>query len=178
MTLPDHFALFDLPARFEIDLDELERAYRSVQSRVHPDRHASGTPAERRIAMQWASRANEAYRTLKSPQRRAAYLCERAGVPIEAESNTSMPGPFLVQQLEWREALDDARTSGSPAVLERMKTTMQAERERLQREIGRALDEAHDPSRAAALVRQLMFVDRFAGEIGLAEQDHEAEADE
>jgi molecular chaperone HscB len=130
MTLPDHFALFDLPARFEIDLDELERAYRSVQSRVHPDRHASGTPAERRIAMQWASRANEAYRTLKSPQRRAAYLCERAGVPIEAESNTSMPGPFLVQQLEWREALDDARTSGSPAALEPMKTTMRAERER------------------------------------------------
>lgn len=178
MTLPDHFALFDLPARFEIDLDELERAYRSVQSRVHPDRHASGTPAERRIAMQWASRANEAYRTLKSPQRRAAYLCERAGVPIDAESNTAMPGPFLVQQLEWREALDDARTSGSPAALARMKTTMRAERERLQREIGRALDEAHDPSRAAALVRQLMFVDKFAGEIGLAEQDHEAEADE
>jgi molecular chaperone HscB len=178
MSLPDHFALFDLPARFQIDLDELEQAFRSVQSRVHPDRHVAGTAAERRIAMQWASRANEAYRTLKSPQRRAAYLCERAGVPIDAELNTSMPGAFLVQQLEWREALDDARAAGTLAALEDVKATMRTERDRLQREIGRALDEQHDPSRAAALVRQLMFVDKFASEIGLAEQDREAEADE
>jgi molecular chaperone HscB len=176
MSLPDHFELFDLPVRFQIDLDQLERSYRNVQARVHPDRHAAGTAGERRVAMQWASRANEAYRTLKSPQRRAAYLCERAGVPIEAESNTAMPGSFLMQQLEWREAVGDARESGEPAALERIKSTMQAERDRLQRELGAALDDEQDHALAATLVRQLMFIDKLAAEIGLAEHDREDRA--
>ncbi len=68
--------------------------------------------------MQWATQANEAYRTLKSPLKRAAYLCERAGVPIDAESNTSMPAEFLMQQLQWREALDDARAERDDAALQ------------------------------------------------------------
>ncbi len=106
---PDHFQLFDLPPRFALDMAALDSAYRSVQGQVHPDRFAAGTAAENRVAMQWATQANEAYRTLKSPLKRAAYLCERAGVPIDAESNTTMPTEFLMQQLQWREALDDAR---------------------------------------------------------------------
>ena len=83
---------------------------------MHPDRFASGTAAERRVAMQWATRANEAYTTLRSPQRRAAYLVERAGVPINAETNTAMPPAFLMQQMEWREALDEVR--GDSAALD------------------------------------------------------------
>ena len=86
----DHFALFDLPVRFALDDGELEQAYRRVQAQVHPDRFASAGAAERRVAMQWAARANEAFRTLRSPVARAAYLCERHGQPIEAESNTAM----------------------------------------------------------------------------------------
>ena len=91
MPHPDHFQLFDLPASFALDRDALDRAFRSVQSSVHPDRHAAGSAVERRVAMQWATRANEAYQTLKSPLKRAAYLCEQAGVPIGAETNTAMP---------------------------------------------------------------------------------------
>src|SRR6187402_2990730 len=106
---PDHFQLFDLLPRFALDMAALDHAYRSVQGQVHPDRFAASTAAENRVAMQWATQANEAYRTLKSPLKRAAYLCERAGVPIDAESNTTMPTEFLMQQLHWREALDDAR---------------------------------------------------------------------
>ncbi len=101
-----------MPARFALDEAELERAHKDVQSKVHPDRFASGSAAERRVAMQWAARANEAYRTLKSPLSRAAFLCERAGVPIDANVNTSMPVEFLAQQMEWREVLDDARADG------------------------------------------------------------------
>jgi molecular chaperone HscB len=168
MSHPDHFELFGLPPRFKIDPDALERAYKDVQSRVHPDRFAAGTAAERRVAMQWATRANEAYTTLRSPQKRAAYLVERAGVPINAETNTAMPPAFLMQQMEWREALDDAR--GDPAALARLRTTMNEERDRLLAAIGQAIDETHDHARAAALVRQLMFVDRFASEIGTADQ--------
>ena len=168
MSHPDHFELFGLPPRFAIDLDALERAYKGVQARVHPDRFASGTAAERRVAMQWSTRANEAYTTLRSAQKRAGYLVERAGVPINAETNTAMPPAFLMQQMEWREALDEAR--GDPAELVEVRATMNDERDELLAAIGRAIDDAQDWTGAAALVRQLMFIDRFASEIGHADE--------
>jgi molecular chaperone HscB len=168
MSHPDHFELFGLPPRFAIDPEALERAYRDVQARVHPDRFAAGTAAERRVAMQWATRANEAYTTLRSPQKRAAYLVERAGVPIEAETNTAMAPAFLMQQMEWREALDEA--GGDAVALGELRATMDEERRRLLAALGQAIDETHDYAQAASLVRQLMFVDRFASEIGVADE--------
>ena len=162
---PDHFELFNLTPRFELDPATLDSAYRSVQAQVHPDRFAAGSAAENRIAMQWATQANEAYRTLRSPLKRAAYLCERAGVPIDAESNTAMPGEFLMQQLRWREALDDARASHNSALLQALDDKTTSERDRLLGEITQALDVASDPTHAASLVRQLMFIEKFGTEI-------------
>jgi molecular chaperone HscB len=169
MPHPDHFQLFQLPASFALDRDALDRAFRSVQSSVHPDRHASGSAVERRVAMQWATRANEAYQTLKSPLKRAAYLCEQAGVHIGAETNTAMPAAFLHQQMEWREALEEVRERSDAEALHGLDRTMAAERERLISELHQALDVDRDHALAAALVRQLMFVEKFATEVGAAE---------
>lgn len=168
--LPDHFQLFNLPARFVLDANALDRAYREVQAQVHPDRFAAGTAAEGRVAMQWATRANEAYQTLKSPLKRAAYLCERAGAAIGAESNTAMPPEFLTQQLGWREALDDAREQRDRAALQSLRNQTKAERDRVLQRIERALDIDGEYALAAALVRQLMFVEKFATEISAAEE--------
>lgn len=168
LALPDHFKLFNLQRRFAIDALALDEAYRTVQSQVHPDRFVSGTAAEGRVAMQWATRANEAYRTLKSPLKRAAYLCEIAGVAVEADSNTAMPADFLTQQMEWREALDDARDAGDGATLLQLNATMEAERARIIGEIAHALDVDAAYRLAAARVRQLMFVEKFGSEVSSA----------
>lgn len=170
----DFFALFGLPARFALDAAELERAYRQVQAQVHPDRFASGTAGERRAAMQWAAHANEAFQTLRSPMRRAAYLCERAGVPVEAETNTAMPPAFLMRQLEWRERLDDARRAADADELRELVAAVEAERTGLLASIGQALDRDGDAARAASDVRQLMFVEKFAAEIAAAAEAIEA----
>ena len=69
--MQNHFELFQLPARFDVDMDTLDAAYREVQGRVHPDRFVNASDAEKRVAMQWATRANEAYQTLRNPQKRA-----------------------------------------------------------------------------------------------------------
>jgi molecular chaperone HscB len=161
----DHFSLFDLPARYALDLDALERAYRRVQAQVHPDRHAAASPAERRVAMQWAARANEAYTALRSPLARAAYLCEQRGAPIEAESNTAMPAAFMQQQLQWREALDDARAAGQGAAVQALADELAATRRDLQAHVGSALDQNDDAAAAARLVRQWMFVERFGEDV-------------
>ena len=164
----DHFGLLDLPPRFAVDEAELERAYRRVQAQVHPDRFATAGAAERRVAMQWAARANEAFRTLRSPLARAAYLCERHGQPIEAESNTAMPADFLRHQMQWREELEEARDAGAADGVHRLAGEVQARRREVLERIARALDDTHDYAAAAAAVRELHFVERFAGEVDAA----------
>lgn len=164
----NHFALFGLPERFAIDGDALDGAYRALQSRVHPDRFAASGAAEQRVALQWATQANEAYRVLRDPLRRAIYLCALKGADPANENNTSMPQAFLVEQLEWREALDEARARGDRAALGALDRELASTRERLRAEVAVALDRDDDVARASGLVRQWMFVERFGEDVGSA----------
>lgn len=154
----DDFTLFDLPRRHALDRAELDRRWRALQSEVHPDRFAAEGDAAQRLAMQWAVRVNEAYQRLKDPVRRGAYWCELAGSPIEAERNTAMPAAFLMQQMQWREALDEA---GDLVTVQQLDDAVQqAERELLDG-LGLCIDQHHDAPKAAQQVRALMFVQRF-----------------
>ncbi|HZX27499.1 MAG TPA: Fe-S protein assembly co-chaperone HscB [Telluria sp.] len=168
--MQNHFDLFGLPVRFEVDQGALDAAYREVQGKVHPDRFVNATDAEKRVAMQWATRANEAYQTLRQPQKRAAYLCELAGVPLEVESNTAMPMEFLMQQMEWREALAEAKGDGDLDALEHLDRQVRVDRKARLLTVGQQLD-AHDYKHAAQSVRALMFLDKFAEEVGRALDD-------
>ncbi len=160
-----YFEWFGLPERFQIDPVVLAGAYRAVQTRVHPDRYVQALDSERRMAMQMATQANEAYRTLQDPARRARYLCERQGVDLQIETNTAMPPAFLMQQMEWREALDDARAARDAGAIDGLRTQLDGLRRELLTQIGQAIDEQADFQSAAARVRQLMFIDRFATEL-------------
>jgi len=158
----DDFTLFDLPRRHALDRAELDRRWRALQSEVHPDRFAAQGDAAQRIAMQWAVRVNEAYQRLKDPLRRGAYLCELAGAPIEAENNTAMPAAFLMQQMAWREALDEARTQADVQAID--DGVAQAER-RMLADLAASLDDVQDARAGAQHVRALMFVHRFRQDV-------------
>ena len=162
--MQNHFELFNLQHRFAIDLPALDAAYRNVQGQVHPDRFINATDAEKRVAMQWATRANEAYQTLKNPQKRAQYLCELNGVDVQSESNTAMPMLFLVQQMEWREALGDARAAKNMDALEALDAQVSSERRQRTAQVGEQLD-AGDFEQAAQGVRALMFLEKFGDEL-------------
>ena len=165
--MQNHFELFHLPQQFAVDAKALDQAYRDVQNQVHPDKFARSPDAEKRVAMQWATRANEAYQTLKSPLRRATYLCELHGIDLETESNTSMAPAFLMQQMEWREALDDARTGRDLAALEQLDGALAAARREQLDHISAALD-GEQYAQAALGVRQLMFLEKFGDEVAAA----------
>ena len=158
----DDFTLFGIPQRFAQDRAALDACWRALQSKVHPDRFASEGAASQRLAMQWAVRVNEAYQRLKNPLTRGAYLCELRGVAVDAERNTAMPTPFLMQQMQWREALDDA--DGVDAV-ERLDAEVAQDEKRQLAELARLLDDEPDTPAAAAQVRALMFVARFRHDI-------------
>lgn len=156
------FELFGVPPRFGLTRETLDARWKKLQTEVHPDRFAAQGAAAQRVAMQWAVRVNEAYQRLKDPLQRAAYLCELRGHPIRAESNTAMPADFLLQQMAWREALEEATT---PAELDRLATEVMQRREQMLASLRKALDERDDAQSAAQEVRALMFVERFAQEI-------------
>lgn len=162
--MQNHFDLFHLPQCFTIDLAALDRAYHEVQNQVHPDKFVSAADAEKRVAMQWATRANEAYQTLKSPFKRAAYLCELNGVDLQIESNTAMPREFLMQQMEWREALDDAKAAKDIVALDALEAELRTARKAEVAQIGTLLD-GGDFAQAGKGVRQLMFLEKFGEEI-------------
>ena len=168
-NLNDPFALLGLPVQYALDRTALESAYRQVQGVVHPDRHATASDRDLRVAVQWATATNEAVRVLRDPVKRAALLCERHGHPVDAESNTSMPASFLIQQMSWREALDDARDSGDPAALEALRRSLDSARTALSLRVERAIDHQQNWVEAVAAVREWMFVERFADAVEAAE---------
>ena len=156
------FELFRTAPRFTQDRAVLDARWRALQAEVHPDRFAAEGTAAQRVAMQWAVRVNEAYQRLKDPIKRAAYLCELNGAPINAENNTAMPAGFLIQQMEWREALDEAHTVDDVDALVQQVTD---HRRAALTQLEATLDRDHDSAAAAQQVRALMFVERFAHDI-------------
>jgi len=159
-----HFDLFGLPAQFALDPAALDHAYRTVQAQVHPDRFAAAGDAQKRIAMQWATRANEAYRTLRDPLARARYLLQLKGFDTDEESNTSMPPDFLMQQMEWREAAAQARAERDARGLERLRDDLDEARDAMLDQLERALDTGQYDA-GCSLVRKLRFLGKLEEEI-------------
>lgn len=157
----NHFELMGLPLAYAVEPARLEQAYRSLQGRVHPDRFAAAGEAERRVAMQWAARANEAYRILRHPVDRARYLLSLKGFDTGEESNTAMPPEFLMQQMQWREALESGREAGDASELEALRADIDTERQSMLSLLARALDAERNYEAGCALVRKLRFLDKL-----------------
>ena len=158
------FELFGLPEQFVQDLARIAARWKDLQREAHPDRFAAQGAAAQRIAMQWSVRINEAYKRLKDPLKRAAYLCELRGAPVDAENNTAMPPEFLMEQMQWREELEEAR---GPEDLDRLEEELHAARRAVLGEVERLLDRDNDPHAAAQQVRALMFIERFGHDVQL-----------
>ena len=163
MNLSDNdFVLFGLPERFAIDRTDLDARWRRLQASAHPDRFAAEGAASQRLAMQWSVRINEAYRRLREPLTRGAYLCELRGAPIAAHSNTAMPGDFLMQQMAWREALAEADSDAALAALD---AEVRAAERDLLAQVATLLDDEPAAALAAERVRALMFITRFRADL-------------
>ena len=143
----------------------LERSYREIQSRVHPDRFAHAGDAERRASLQWTTRVNEAFEVLKNPVSRARHLLELHGVDVAFETNTAMPPEFLMQQMELRESLENAADA---AGLDQLRKQLRQSRASLEKEIAQAIDVKRDYAGAAGLVRKLQFLEKLDSEIDAA----------
>lgn len=159
------FELFGVPQQFAQHRAELDDRWKALQREAHPDKFATQGAAAQRVAMQYSVRINEAYQRLKDPLKRAAYLCELGGAPIQAHSNTAMPAAFLMQQMEWREALDEA---GSVEALEALRDNVAVVQKELMNACARQLDVEQNFPGAVLNVRALMFIEKFARDLDRA----------
>ena len=160
----DDFELFGLAPQFSQDGAAIDLRWKDLQREAHPDKFAAQGAAAQRIAMQRSVRINEAHQRLKDPLKRAAYLCELNGVPVNAETNTAMPADFLMQQIEWREGLDDASSVGE---VEKINASVKHGRQAALIKCEQLIDLAHDFQGAVGQVRALMFIERFAHDVDM-----------
>ena len=165
---PNYFEMFNLAPEFRLDHGLLDTHYHDLQRCVHPDKAASLGDTERRLSLQRATLANEAYRTLKKPLDRAGYLLRLHGVDTREESHAGIPTEFLLKQMEWREELHEAVRDGDARELDKLERRIKAELENHLESLGSLLDVEHSFETAADLVRRMRFLDRLSAEVNAA----------
>ena len=164
----NHFDLFGLPQSFALDAERLDKAYRDIQAEIHPDKFAHSGESEQRLAMQWTTKVNEAYHTLKKPFERADYLLRLRGIEAMATGNTAMPMDFLTQQMEWREQLADAVAAQDPDGLDKLERLLRDEAGKHQRRLADVLDVQRDDAAAAETLRKLRFTEKLLADVAAA----------
>ena len=161
----NYFELFGLPQRFRFDPNVLDAAYRRLQSEVHPDRFASGTDQQKRLALQSSARINEAYRALRNPVERAQYLLSLHGIDALPETDTALPIDFLERQLERREAAADAVAAHDRDALAAVLRGVREESDALVTELVRVIDENAAYGDARMHVRELKFLAKLVDDV-------------
>ena len=165
--MSQYFTLFQLEPAFDIDAENLEQTYRALAARFHPDKFASASAFEQKQAVMMSSTINDAYRTLKNRIDRAAYLLKTLGIDADAPEHTSFAPDFLMQQMEWRETLMEARAESDLKTLENLNDEIRAEQEKLFCDLKQSFAR-QDYDTAAQQVRQGRFLDKLRNEISSA----------
>jgi len=164
----NYFELFGLPAAFDIDSADLASRYRELQRRFHPDRFASASESERRLSLQLTAQINAALQTLKDPVARARYLLGLQGVDTGEETDTAMDSAFLIEQMELREGLAEARQAANRhALLESLRQRVDEQFESRTALLRDCFSETSGPSlrKARNLVREMQFLQKLAHEV-------------
>lgn len=159
MTPLGPFALFALSETFAVDLDVVNQRYTDRMRELHPDRFVNRSAAERRVAQQWSSAVNRAFTILRSPIRRATWLIEHRAPRIRVNGHQRMSPRFLLRQMQWRRALEDAQTT--PERLQKLRQRAQDQLQAGVVQLRVLIDKEHNYEQAAELTRRLMFIEKF-----------------
>lgn len=173
----NYFELFGLPASYRVDAQELARRYRELQNEVHPDRYAHASEQEKRVAMQGSTHLNEALETLKDPILRGHYLLKLYGQEMGVSANTQ-DAAFLMEQLELREELAEAKRASDPyAVTGRIRGEVRERSELFMEQLGNLFENPGPAQLAAAreVLTKMQFLQklRYDAELLEAELDEE-----
>ena len=169
MGTPCHFALFDLKPGFRLDLDQLATRYRELAREVHPDRFADAPEREQRQALEKSAGLNDAYQTLKAAPKRARYLLSIGGREVPQEVTVHDPD-FLLQQMQWREELEDLQDSADLPGVAAFKRRVKAAQAELEDSFAACWDDPAQREQAERLMRRMQFLDKLSYEVRQLEE--------
>ena len=169
MGTPCHYALFELKPSFRLDLDQLANRYRELARSVHPDRFADASEREQRIALERSASLNDAYQTLKNAPKRARYLLAMRGDEVPLEVTVHDP-EFLLQQMQWREELEDLQDEADLAGVAVFKRRLKTAQEELNESFAACWDDAAQRDQAERLMRRMQFLDKLSYEVRQLEE--------
>jgi len=163
------FEIFSLQESFDLDIDKLTDEYKKLQAQSHPDKFSNADDATRLQALQLSSIINDAYNTLKSPLKRAAYLLKLQGINPEEHNQSQLSESLLLQQMDWRDQLDIASLEEDINTIDRLKQEVKKEYEECIQEFRANFSAAHY-SDAKPVYHKLQFIGKMLSEINRAEE--------
>jgi molecular chaperone HscB len=175
----DPFELLGTERRFDLDLAALEKTHRELSRALHPDKFAGAGASERRAALERAASVNEAYRTLRDPIRRAEALFRLAGAKVGETHEPKPSAMFLMEMMEEREALAEARAARDLAKVRRSGSGIGSRMKTVEAKLAAAFAPGASPEAALALVGllgELRFYRRFLDEVAAIEEEAEERA--
>jgi molecular chaperone HscB len=170
----DPFATLGIAPSFELDLVTVEKTHRELSRALHPDRYLGASPSERRAALERAVAVNEAWRVVRDPIARAEALLRLRGVEVGEDNHPKASPDFLMEMLERREALSDARRSKDLATVRQIAGSIDALSRSTQEELGRGFAGGGDPADLVALAAklgELRFYRRLLDEVSAIEDE-------
>lgn len=147
----DHFAVFGLPRRFDLDVEDLERRYVELARLTHPDM-AGSEPEQQLDAMELSSRVNDAHRVLADDEARANHLLDLLGGPTSADDK-SLPEGFLPIIMMVREELAEAQLEGDEKHIANIEADAHAQRKARLKEIAGLFSRATHGSEVLKSIR-------------------------
>jgi molecular chaperone HscB len=169
----DPFAALGIPRSYDVDLTSVEKVHRELSRALHPDRFAAGAPSERRAALAKAVEVNEAWQVVRDPIRRAEALLRLGGAP-SGEASDSGPAAdpaFLMDMLEQREALADARRAEDASAVRAMAANIENQARDAERALSRGFARGEEVGKLARMLGELKFYRRFLEEASAIEEE-------
>lgn len=169
----NYFELFAVPMTFDLDLQRLSENYQSLQKLTHPDKFAGQSEQQQRLAVQKNAQVNDGYQILKSPISRAEHILSLRGIELANETQTMQDMTFLMQQMQWREALEESGSSTDPqSVIDDLIDEVDTARKKISKNILCQFELNTDEANQAVAedVRKLKFIDKMHDEIGEQEE--------
>lgn len=173
----DPFTVFGLAPRYHLDTAALEKAWRELSKRLHPDKFAKAGARERRFSLEHSTQLNQAYKQLKDPTARAEWLLKAHGYSVATDeagkpgAGGRLPLDFYEEVMEDREALLEAKDSGSPAPVESLARKVMERRDRTLADVDRAFSSWESSGRREDLapaeteLAKLRYYGRFLDEV-------------
>lgn len=164
------FALFDLPVAFQVDSALLNERYLALQKSLHPDNFSAASAQEQRLAIQKSAEINDALRILKDPITRAdSIIALNTGKTENPEEKSNNDIDFLMQQMEWRETLENIENRKDTDELTAFAQEINQIRHAILSELSTALTEQQWDI-ARAITDKLRFIKKLQTEIERVEE--------